>query len=152
MKTLTLKQLIEKSGHINPKLIRATVAQFGGWERFTESAADVTNHGINGGFGGFVYCSETCKFFTKNRTMIMELAEEQAQQIGDGGALEMIQSFNCFSSGNYPNRKPDYTQSVIAEAIYKGNGEEATQIQNGMAWFAGEEVCRAYVDLLEQED
>ena len=76
MKTLSLKQLIEKSGHIDPKLIRAVVNQFGGWESFKESAEDVTNHGIDGGYGGFVYYNETCAFFKRNRGAIMELAEK----------------------------------------------------------------------------
>lgn len=151
MKTTTLKQLIKNAGHISPKLIKAVVNQFGGWEQFTESANDVTNHGINGGFGGFIYYSETCEFFKKNRAAIMELAEEQAAQLGDGGALEMIQSFNCFSSGSYPNRKPDFTQSELAEGIYRGRGEYADQIQNGLAWYAGEEVCRAYVDMIDND-
>ena len=43
----TLKSLVEKS-HINEKLIRAVVRQIGGWESFTQSAPDITNHGIDG--------------------------------------------------------------------------------------------------------
>lgn len=57
----TLKSLIANSS-IPAPLIRAVVRQLGGWERFTEQAPDITSHGINGGYSGFIYYAETHAF------------------------------------------------------------------------------------------
>ena len=71
------------------------------------------------------------------------MAEEMAKESGED-LLSMIANFNCLSSGQYPNRKPDYTQNEIAQAIYAGRGEQVEIIKNAMAWFAAEEVCRMF--------
>lgn len=131
---------LKSNTNINSLLIDAVISQFGGKESFKESAIDVANHGIDGGFGGFIYHTETVKFAEDNKSLIMELAEEQAQEFGNDGALSMIASFNCLNN--------DYNQSEIAHAIY-GEIEESTQVLNALAWYAAEEVCRAYADLKE---
>lgn len=148
MKKITMKQLIDNS-NIPAKLIRSTITQFGGWDSFRECAQDVTNHGIDGGFHGFIYYVDTTKFFRKNRNMIMELATEQATGFGDRGALEMIRNFNCLIDKR--TRKPDFSADEIARAIYQSKGDCVDIIQNALAWYAGEEVARAYCDLLDQE-
>lgn len=138
----TQKQLIENAGHINPKLIKSVVKQFGGWERFTESAEDVTKHGINGGFGGFIYYSETHNFAIKNRALIVELLEETANQLGED-VVNMVSNFGVF--GNSPMHADD------KKDLYKylgGGRPQQGAITNVMAWFAAEEVCRAYSDMI----
>lgn len=140
MKTkVTLATLI-KSANIPAKLIRAVVKQLGGWKQFTESAPDISNHGIDGGFAGFIYHVDTCAFTKRNRATIAQLAEEQAEDFGQG-VLEMIQSFRCIG--------PDFTTGEIARCLY-GRGDDTT-ILNGLAWYAAEEVARAYVDATERE-
>lgn len=137
---MLLKELIESTA-IPPALVRAVVNQIGGWESFQERAPDIANNGINGGFSGFIYYVDTLKFVRRNRAKIAQLAEEQAHE-HEMGALEMIQGFNCL--------RTDYTVSEIGKCLY-GRGDD-TQILNALAWYAGEEVARAYCDLLEQED
>ena len=66
MKKITIKNMIENS-EIPASLIRSTIKQFGGFESFRESAPDVSNHGIAGGFNGFIYYSDTCDFFKRNK-------------------------------------------------------------------------------------
>lgn len=137
---MTLNTFIEKS-HLPASLIRATVRQSGGWESFKESAQDVTNHGADGGFGGWIYYTETLKFTRTNKKAIMEALESMAQDLGEG-VLEMVQGFGVFR-----NDKP--TTDEIARAIYQGKGEIADTVLNVLAWFALEEVSRSYCDLTE---
>ena len=134
---MTTKQAAEKSG-IPEKLIRSVIRQTG-----RGNLSDIANHGCAGGFAGFTYYVDTVAFFKRNRSDIMELAERMAVDIGED-TIEMIRGFNCLSSGQYPNRKPDFTSSEVAEAIYRGKGDCAQQIQNALAWFAAEEVARAF--------
>ena len=124
----------------HPKLARAVVKQFGDEEAFMEKSADVTNHGISGGFSGWIYYTETTAFARKNRAKIAELAEELACDLGEG-TLEMIQGFNCLG-------KDDYSIDEIGRALY-GRGDD-TQILNALAWFAAEEVCREWEDINER--
>ena len=137
---MNLNQFCQQS-HIPAKLTRSVVNQLAGWEEFKNSAPDIARYGIDGGFHGFIYYVDTVRFFKKNRYDIMKLAETEADSLGED-VLTMIASFNCMKS-------LDVTTSEIAKAIYSGKGECVDQIMNCLAWFAGEEVCRAWEDLNE---
>lgn len=153
MKKHTLKQLIA-STNIPAPLVRSVVKQMGGLESFQESAQDITKHGIDGGFGDFIYYADTVPFAKKNMKHIMEMAKEQAQDVGVG-LFEMLKGFKCMQV---------CSEEEIAEAIYKDisltlksilkgflTGDMATNVLNCLAWYAGEEVARAYCDLLERD-
>ena len=135
----TLKAFTEKSS-IDAKLIRAVVRQFGSWEYFTESAEDICNHGADSGFGQFVYYVDTCAFYARNRALIVALVESMAEEFGQGSG-EMVQGFNCLGK--------DYTMTEIGRTLYGNKSQHQTQVANALAWFALEEVARAYVDSLE---
>ena len=140
MKT-TISQLIESS-NIPERLIKKTINQFGGWSEFKDLAPDVINHGIGGGFHGFIYYSDTVDFFNKNKDDILKMAKDQAEDFGMS-MTEMVQGFNCMKG-------LDLTIDEFAETFFTGEGELDTQIFNCLAWYAGEEVCRAYIDLEEK--
>ena len=140
MKNVTIKAMIDNS-NIPASLIRAVVRQFGGFDMFKQSAPDVTNHGINSGFCGFVYYTETCTFYAKHRKDIIQVAEDMSNDIyGNDKLIGFVKSFNCL----------DADSSEIALTIYGNKSQHDTQVANALAWFAGEEVCRLYCDLIEQ--
>ena len=139
-KKTSLANLID-STNIPESLVRAVVRQMGGWESFKEKAPDITRHGIGGGYHGFIYYSETTPFAKRNRKAILEMASEQAKQFGSG-LVEMIMGFGCFK-----HSKP--TESEIVEAL-AGRGTD-TQVPNALAWYAGEEVSRAYCDAFDPQ-
>lgn len=130
----TLKALIANSGHIQESLVRAVVRQSGGWKSFKESAADMARS-IDGGFGGWIYYSETIPFAKRNRAAIASLAEYDASEFGTN-VLEMIQGFGCIGK--------DHSQAEIARCLY-GSGDDTT-ILNGLAWYAAESVARMMED------
>ena len=133
----TMKSFINES-NIPAPLIRAVVKQSGGWDSFQEMARDVAAHGADNGFSGWIYYHETMTFFKKNRTLILEYAEEVADDMGQD-LLSLIQGFGIF-------RKAPITKNDLAKAIYAGRGDDVFIVHNVLAWFALEEVARAYVD------
>ena len=140
MKHVTVKAMIEKSD-IPAPLIRSTIRQFGGFEAFKESAVDVVNHGISGGFHGFTYYTDTVAFFKRNRRHILTILENDAECFGQG-LLEMIQGFRCLGQA--------YSLDEIARAIYSGKGGEVAQIYNCLSWYAGETVCQLYYGITQE--
>jgi hypothetical protein len=145
MKNLTMKTLIAKSS-IPATLIRAVVKNMHGWDYFTQECSDVVEHGAACGFGNFIYYTDTVVFTAKNRKTIVELAAQQAADFGDSSEIEMILSFNGL-------QHDDLTSSDIARALYGRltDDDKKTTIYNVLAWYALEEVARAYCNLLDQE-
>jgi hypothetical protein len=142
MKNTTLKTFVENS-NIPARLVRAVIRQMGGFEAFKQSAPEISQHGIDGGFNGFIYNHETEAFARRNRADIAKIASQQADDFGSG-VFEMIRAFFCFKGDKL-------TDDEIGQALYAGKqGEDAPNILNGLAWYAGEEVSRAYCDMTEQ--
>jgi len=134
----SLVSLID-STNIPESLVRAVVRQMGGWESFKQSAPDIARHGIDGGFHGFLYYSETIPFAKRNRKAILEMATQQADDFG-AGLVEMIKGFNCLKGA---------TETEIVEGLAGATDE--TLVPNGLAWYAGEEVARAYCDAFDPQ-
>lgn len=140
---MKLEQLI-KSTNIPAKLVRNVVKQSGGWDSFKEVAEDISRYGVDGGFGGWTYYTDTVAFWIKNKKEIMETAEQQASDFGQG-TLEMIASFGCMKTA-------ETNINELAKLLYGSRGDKDIKdvVYNCMAWYAAEEVARAYCDLLER--
>lgn len=144
MKTVTKESFLDNT-HLDRFLCEAVIEQFGGWEDFTRHAPDVTNHGIDGGFNGFIYTVDTEAFAKANRKAIAAMASQQADDFGTP-LFEMIRGFGTFRNSEKP------TDEEIGSALYAGdNVEDGIKMLNVLAWYAAEEVCRAYVDMTEQD-
>lgn len=138
MKLLTKKAIagFYNSDSVIEKLTNKVIRQ--GLEPY--QMPDVVNHGIDGGFNGFIYYSETHKFAIDNRKLIVELLEESADQLGEE-VVEMVSHFGIFR--NNPMDKDDRKDLYC----YLGGGKvNQGAITNVMAWFAAEEVSRYCVD------
>lgn len=141
----SLASLLDHAQHIPDSLVRAVVRQMGGWQSFVESAPDICRHGIDGGFHGFIYNSDTEPFARRNREAIAEMAGRQADDFGVS-VVEMIQGFGCFRNGTKP------TCDEIGLALYAGKEkEDSCSILNALAWYAGEEVSLAYCDAFDPQ-
>lgn len=124
-------------------LAPAIIAQSGGWESFTRSAHNVTNHGAAVGFSGWIYYTETEGFFARNRKKIIALVKELAEDIGEE-PFAMVAGFNCFR-GDPP------TFEEIGQTLFSARrADHSTCISNALAWFALEELCHAYVNATEE--
>lgn len=138
MKTLTKKAIADfkKSDSTIEKLTYAVINQ----GLAPESMEDVVNHGINGGFNGFIYYSETHAFAIKNRKLITQLLEDLAEDLGED-PISLVAGFGVFRNSAM--------DSEDRQDLYKflGGGKPAQgAITNAMAWFAAEEAARYCVD------
>ncbi len=110
---------------------------------------NISNYGINGGYGGFIYYSDTAKFFDDNKDLILELLNNQAQDFGYKNELEMLENFNCLKGETI-------TLKDINEICnFKGESENNfthTNIKNALSWYAGEEVAHNANNILENKD
>jgi hypothetical protein len=134
----TIKDFTSQS-HIDASIIRAVIRQMGGWSEFKDDAKNVVDHGAAGGYGQFIYYTDTVAFYARNRAAINRMAGELAENIGDGGIIECVQGFNCLNG--------EYTADEVGAALYGTKSCMNTQIANALAWFALEEVARSYMDL-----
>ena len=139
---ITIQTMIDNSD-IPPKLIRAVIAQSGGWESFKESARDMARQ-IDGGFSGWIFYTETVKFTQLHKDNIIDMAEGMADQFGQG-TMEMILGFGCM-------KNLGATVNELSRVIYTGRDTKdgiKTQVYNCLAWYAAESVARLYDDLCD---
>ena len=109
------------------RLFKAVVDQLGGSEEEVHSnLLDITEHGIDGGFGGFTYYSDTGEFYEKNKEELWEVLSNLADDMGIK-PLEII------------------TQGKI-------DVETSDAFENFMAWMGAEEIARIYSDSVEEEE
>jgi hypothetical protein len=110
-----------------------------GYDELDNDAAqtlkDIANYGIDGGYTGFIYYYETCKFFEDNKDLIMEQLLEDRASIGYSSLTEMLSSFKCFEGIDTYNIE----QFLINPD--DENNEDETTLKNGLAWYAAETVA-----------
>ena len=135
---ITKQQFIEGN-----RLRAAVVKQLGGWPAFTEAAPDIVNHGIDGGFTGFIYHSDTVEFAWKHRREIIPYLIEMAEDIGTDAA-SMVAGFRCLNGGYTAN-------DIIRELTIPGRDKLDPTVWNALAWYAAESVAWEYVSMLEGE-
>jgi hypothetical protein len=81
---------------------------------------DVLQHGCQSGMVlKLIYYNDTCKFYDEFEAEIWDLLTEQAKQLGNANAIEMIGTFNG------------------AKGVYGSD-----QFKNLLAWYAYEETAR----------
>ena len=132
----TMKEFLDNVQ--NQKIAKAVIKQLGGWDEFKLSASNIANHGIDGGFHGFIYYADTVAFAEKNWDEIERLAQTMADDLGEDSIYQMLSSFRCMNG---------LKTGQIVNAIFKKDNEDHEHVMNCLAWFAGEEVCHWYNDL-----
>lgn len=132
-RTLSTKKAVIAAHTEYKTLINAVVK---GLHDNIDCMSDILSHGIDGGYGQFIYCSDTHAFAMKHRKHIITLLEERAEGF-DMEVVEMVANFGYFRTNKMDNedRKQLYR--------YLGGGKpEQCTITNLMCWYAVEEVCR----------
>lgn len=134
--------MIAKQQFIHGNRLRAAVVkQLGGWPAFIEAAPDIADHGVDGGFHGFIYHSDTVEFAWKHRREIISQLLQAAEELGMDAA-QLVVSFKCL------NR--EYTANdIIRELTIPGRDKLDAIVWNALAWYAAENTAWDYVCLLE---
>jgi hypothetical protein len=116
-------------------LINAVISRIG-----LDSVEDVTRHGIDGGYSGFIYNSDTHAFAMRYRKLIIKMLEEMASELGED-VVQMVSGFGVFRKSPMDNED----KRELYKYLGGGRNTQST-ITNVMAWFAAEEVCRMFED------
>jgi len=114
----------------------AVIKQLGytdGDEELAGTLSDIANHGIEGGFCGFTYYSDTVAFTEEHFDLIMNHAGQLADDLGEGGICSLVSGFGCVG----------LSVDEVAEALYNNESENRFEVYNALAWFAAEEVAHA---------
>lgn len=143
--TTSVNAVIRNSQH--KELVKAVIGQLGydpadltedQEQELLSTLSDIREHGVDGGFNGFIYYTDTVKFAESNRNKIVKLLEEMAEQLGQE-VVEMVSGFGYFRS-----RGMDQDNKRDLYRFLSGTECEETTIPNLMAWFAAEEVARIF--------
>jgi len=129
-------------------LQQAVIEQMGYDELTPECAATLKDvmrspYGAAAGFSGFIYYSETCKFFEDNKDLIMQQLIEDRWSIGYNSLTEMLKSFNCFKDVDTYN-----IEQFLINSDDESNEDETT-LKNGLAWYALEETAYRLEEVIE---
>src|ERR1044072_3551993 len=87
---ISTKKEVLKNNSEYKTLINAVINRIG-----MAAVKDVINNGIDGGFSGFIYYSDTHAFAMRYRKLIVKLLEEQAHQLGEE-VVHMVGGFGVF--------------------------------------------------------
>ena len=128
----TKKQVLQENPD-KKTLINAVINRVG-----MKAVKDINNHGIDGGFSGFIYYAETHSFAMRHRKAIIEWLEEIANSL-DEDVVSMVSHFGVFRNSAMDNEDKKELYRYLG-----GSRCEPSTITNLMAWFAAEEVCRLF--------
>ena len=107
-----------------------------------ETLRDVSRHGADGGFSGFVYYRDTVSFAKRNREAIVDSLRETAAELGERDAVSFVLGFRCVKDA-------DVSPESVAVALYGGrvpsgvSPGDVDAVLNGLAWYALETVAAA---------
>lgn len=139
MKKTTIKAVAQATG-TDARLIRAVAKQLGGLENLCTDYRDILRSGATAGYCGFIYYTDTEAFTRKNRARILESVQNLAHELGEN-MLQFIASFNCLN----------LSETEIFEALSNHKSEHRTELYNALAWYALEEVARAFEQYHEED-
>lgn len=128
----TIKRAASDSGW-SESIIRAVVRSLGD----KSYLSDIANHGVDGGFPGFTYYSDTVTFFREHRKEITDNLMALADDIGED-PIKMVSSWPCVG--------PEF-KTEVGQVIYGARlTDEHTTVANALAWYAAEEIARVMTD------
>ena len=120
---------------------RPVIRQLGGINSETLQNLEAVTRASSGaaaGFTGFIYYTETAKFWRTNRAAIYRLMQYDADGLG-ANIFEMVSHFRTIEG---------YTPEEIGRALFGNYSDDLTQIYNTFAWFALEEVAYRFGEYL----
>lgn len=120
-------------------MANAVIEQLGGVGDYNVEQLNYIRDGSDG-YSGFIYYSETCKFWNDNKEAIIQNMHELADDLGED-LITMIKGF-----GNFKNDE-SVTYDTIGNALYGSyNEEENLYIYDTFAKYALEEVANRFQD------
>lgn len=103
-----------------------------------DTLINMAQNGAAGGYSGFTYSNETCKFYDDNKALIIPALIESLQECDS--TLDDISQWPCFGGVHLAN--------IFLTVAGIDNDDDIT-VKNGLAWFAAEHVARNFEYIIE---
>ena len=117
-------------------LKNAVLAQMNGTKsEKMEALKDVARHGAAGGFGGFIYYTDTVPFARRNRSLIVERLNRDVEDTGSDSVVGMLRAWPTFKHYSTPE-----IDAMWAAYLMGKKNDDAT-LENALAWYALEAVA-----------
>lgn len=130
MKNLTKRVFLDSLPSDDHRaMARRVMNQLGGWVDFRDSARDISEHGAMGGFPGFCYYSDTVGFAERNKSLILRILTQEADEAGLHGPYSMVSEWRIWR-----DRSPRMSPDRIADALYNPLSEDRDDVMNALAW------------------
>ena len=125
------------SDGIPPYLALAVARQIG--ENWAHVLTETAEHSADAGWNGFTYYHETTEFARRHKRAIVGVLSAMAGDIGETTA-QCLAGFRCLPS--------EVSRDEAAAWLACGRVEKdvADMLGNALAWFALEEVARAWAE------
>lgn len=119
------------------KLMNAVLKQIGvSKKEFTQNVRDYQN--AQNGVSGFIYYSDTHKFALKNQSLINELLEQIADDMGIE-VVEMVKGLGVFRNGMDKDELKDLYKFLGGNK--KESAYETNSVLNVLAWLCVEQLA-----------
>lgn len=150
-KTITQNDFIDFLGElvvnsIDPHMANTVIAQFGGWQEFTENAMDFFVRGgritpndkrrkfkVIKGWDSELVASD---FYTKNKNDILNLAKSRTDSQEAQTVVELVSDFSALNG--------EYDLDAVAVGMHVLDCAEYPVVSSALACFAANEVVYAY--------
>lgn len=127
-------------------VVRRVVRELGGAKEAAGTLHDVTRGSANAGYSGFIYHTETAAFVRAHRSAILKMLGALARDLGES-IIDIVRGFNCLlDMGGPGGAKFEYSTDEVGRALYGRVCDAEAAIVDALAWYALEEVARAWVD------
>jgi len=120
---------------MNKKLQTAVLKQIGiSLKEFKSSISDYRD--ASAGISGFIYYSDTHAFAMKNQSLIIELLEESADQMGED-VVTMVENFGVFRQ----NKMDKQDKKDLYNFLGGNKKTEQGAVTNVLAWLCVEQLA-----------
>ena len=106
----------------------------------TDMLGEICEHGIAGGFDGFIYHQDTAMFYDNNKQSIIEHIVCMSRECGCT-ASSLIAGFNCVYCG-------ETEVEMFLLDIPDPDDEWETHLKNALSWWIAEEAARHLMGLI----
>lgn len=101
-----------------------------------DTLINMAQNGADGGYSGFTYYNETCKFYDDNKALIIPALIESLQKCNS--TLDDLTEWRYFGGSHLAN---------IFLTVAGIDNDDVVTVKNVLAWFAAEHVARNFEQL-----
>ena len=133
-------EIYKERSQLDHRLVSAVLDQLEAEDSVT--LEDISNHGVAGGFTGFIYTYEIIEFFEVNRPLILDQLKEDIKSMSENSILEFVKTFSCLPS--------EVTTDDIGVTLWSDDLASDEMVAVCLAQYAAETVAKDYISCTQE--